>query len=63
MELTKKYRIVHRETEVVYVSLDGTGTTYPGAGTTYFETDDRAEFDQYITDNNLVYEEPQYNQQ
>ena len=58
-ELTKKHLIIHIEERIVMQKTDNTGPVFPGANTSYFETDDKAEFDKYVIENKLSYPDNQ----
>lgn len=61
-KLTKKYKVVHEETKMVFpLTEEGDNTkVFPSVNATAAEFDTYAEAKAYVDEHNLVYEEPKY---
>ena len=57
-DLTKKFIVLHdNQKNVVFLERNFTGHCNPANDLQYFETDSESEFDNFLTDNNLQYDE------
>lgn len=57
-KLTKKYKVVAKDGKLLWPVEDKgfVNEVYPGNGTVYFESDSFEEAQQFVNNNNLVYE-------